>query len=30
MPAGGLTDPELLQRLRAIYPADAVGLVAKE
>jgi len=30
MSAGGLTDPELLQRLRAIYPADAVGLVAKE
>ena len=30
MPAGGLTDAELLQRLRAIYPADAVGLVAKE
>ena len=30
MPAGGLTDAELLHRLRAIYPADAVGLVAKE
>jgi hypothetical protein len=30
MPAGGLTDVDLLQRLRAIYPADAVTLVAKE
>jgi len=30
LPAGGLTDPELMQRLRAVYPADAVGLVAKE
>ncbi|MCX6878754.1 MAG: transposase [Verrucomicrobia bacterium] len=30
MKAGGLTDAELLQRLREIYPADAVKLVAKE
>jgi hypothetical protein len=30
MPEGGLTDEDLLQRLRAIYPADAVTLVAKE
>lgn len=30
MKAGGLTDAELLGRLRAIYPEDAVKLVAKE
>jgi hypothetical protein len=30
MPEGGLTDEDLLQRLRAIYPADAVMLVARE
>ena len=30
LPAGGLTDEDLLKRLRAIYPADAVTLVAKE
>jgi hypothetical protein len=30
LPEGGLTDDDLLQRLRAIYPADAVKLVAKE
>jgi REP element-mobilizing transposase RayT len=30
LPEGGLTDEDLLQRLRAIYPADAVKLVAKE
>ena len=30
MPAGGLADEELLQRLRAIYPEAAVTLVARE
>ncbi|MCF7733302.1 MAG: transposase, partial [Akkermansiaceae bacterium] len=29
MPAGGLTDTELLKRLRGLYGEDEVGLVAK-
>ncbi|MCX6876483.1 MAG: transposase [Verrucomicrobia bacterium] len=30
MPEGGLTDEDLLKRLSALYPGDAVKLVAKE